>query len=76
MPKDVQIVLKCKKGKQGINAAIEVDGTPDPVWSVQEATCDDVRDLYDRAVKHFGSQVEINENCAECFPEYPFPGKV
>ena len=48
---------------------------PDITWSVQDASCDDVRDLYGRAVKHFGIQVEISPSCAECFPEYPFLGK-
>jgi hypothetical protein len=75
MPKDTKIVLTCKKGQAGINAAIEVDGVPDPAWSVRGATCDDVRDLHDRAVKQFGIQVEISPTCAECFPQYPFPGK-
>lgn len=73
---NTKIVLRCKKGKAGINAAIEVDGVPDIAWSVQDASCDDVQNLYDRAVKHFGIQeVEISSTCAECFPEYPFSGK-
>ncbi len=74
MPNDTEIVLKCKKGLAGINAAIVVDGVPDPAYSVQDATYDDVRSLYDRAIGHFGDQVEINESCAECFPDL-FPKK-
>jgi len=75
MPSDTTIVLKCTKEKNVINAAVEVDGTPDPAWSVQDADCEDVRDLYERAVKQFGIQVQISPSCAECFPEFPFPGK-
>lgn len=70
VPSDHRYLLKCVRGVKGITATVEVDGVAHEAWSVVDADCGRVRELYEATVNQC-ENVEISAGCRDCFPEWP-----